>query len=123
LIRVAARGLKGDGVLARKNIAAGTFIAEYVGRKLRSGNHHGMNYVMKIGNVHVDAEGNNSYAGKINHGCNPNCLVEQWFVDGKLRAKIVTVKDVGRRDELTIDYQWYGNVKCECGDRNCRGTI
>jgi hypothetical protein len=122
LIRVVARGIKGDGVVAREQIAAGTFIVEYTGKKMRGGNHYG-NYVMKIGNVLVDAEGYNSYAGKINHGCNPNCQVEKWFVDGKLRAKIVSIKDIRRGKELTIDYQWYGNVKCECGDQNCRGYI
>lgn len=122
LIRVAARGIKGDGVLAREQIAAGTFIAEYTGKKMRGGNHHG-NYVMKIGNVHVDAEGHNSYAGKINHSCYPNCQVEKWLVDGKLRAKIVSVEDIREGKELTIDYQWNGNEKCECGHRNCRGYI
>jgi SET domain-containing protein len=78
---------------------------------------------MKIGDVYVNAEGCNTYAGKINHGCDPNCEVEQWFVDGKLRAKIVSVRDISRLDELSIDYQWNGNEKCECGHRNCRGKI
>jgi hypothetical protein len=123
LIRVATLGIKGDGVLARNQIAAGTFIAEYVGKKLRRVNLDG-NYVMKIGKVYFDAEGYNSYASKINHGCDPNCLVEKWEVGGIVRAKVVAIKDIEKDDELTFDYQWNrGIIPCKCGAINCRGYL
>lgn len=123
LVKVMSAGLKGEGVFAKKAIKKGTFIAEYVGKVLRKDDPKTKNgkYIMKVGDVFLDAEGCGSYAGTINHGCEPNCITQQWQVDGKMRAKIVTNKDIVEGAELWIDYKWNrGDTICHCGANKCR---
>lgn len=57
----------------------------------------------------------------INHSCNPNVGIK-----GKVRT--VALRTIKEGDELTIDYStiegdplW--EMKCLCGEKNCRGTI
>lgn len=55
-----------------------------------------------------------------NHSCRPNC---------RLRGEItfVAIKDIAKREELTIDYAFVDNeryrFKCNCGEKNCRKII
>jgi len=126
LIKVARSENKGKGVFAKKPIKMGTFIAEYVGKRLKPDDPKAKNgnYVMKIEELYLDAEGEDSYAGTINHGCDPNCRVIRWMVDKETRAKVVAFKDVEIGDELTFDYKWNrGNMTCNCNARVCRGTL
>lgn len=126
LIRVARSENKGEGVFAKKRIKKGTFIAEYVGKPMKRDDPMTMNghYVMKVDQLYLDAEGLDSYAGKINHGCEPNCIIERWIVDESIRAKVIASKDIRRGLELTFDYKWNRTtVKCYCGAKRCRGYI
>lgn len=57
----------------------------------------------------------------LNHSCEPNCGI-------KGRLKVVALKDIRAREEITIDYSitemdrlWY--MKCDCGSKNCRKII
>ena len=60
--------------MAKDHIAAGTFVAEYVGNIMWRGRRCG-HHVMRIGHVYLVIERENSYAGKINNGCDPNCIL------------------------------------------------
>ena len=65
----------------------------------------------------------------LNHACNPNLGYKS--LDGKV--SFVAIKPVRRGDEVTFDYsttmleEWDEDVstlqKCNCGARNCRGSI
>lgn len=126
LIRVARSGNKGEGVFAKKLIKKGTFIAEYVGKRLKHDDPKTMSghYVMRVDQLYLDAEGVDSYAGSINHGCQPNCIIERWIVDEGIRAKVIASKDIRRGLELTFDYKWNRTtVKCYCGSKRCRGYL
>ena len=59
----------------------------------------------------------------VNHSCNPNC---------GLRGEItgVAMRDIEIGEEITMDYAMLDdepseeyNIKCSCGDPNCRGII
>jgi SET domain-containing protein len=58
--------------------------------------------------------------GVFNHSCEPNI----GFVDS---TQFVAIKDVKKGEELTFDYAFNEteneSFKCECGFKNCRGTI
>ena len=43
------------------------------------------------------------------------------MVDGKMRAEIITNKDIVKGTELWIDYKWNrGDTICHCGAKKCR---
>ena len=57
----------------------------------------------------------------INHSCNPNTGI-------KGKVTVVALRDIKEGEELTIDYstiegdpRW--EMKCMCGESNCRGII
>jgi uncharacterized protein len=57
----------------------------------------------------------------LNHSCNPNTGI-------KGKVTIVALKDIKEGEEITIDYsiiegddRW--EMKCTCGEPNCRGLI
>lgn len=56
-----------------------------------------------------------------NHSCNPNASI-------KSKVLIVALKDIKEGEEITFDYsiiegdpRW--EMKCCCGEKNCRGII
>ena len=57
----------------------------------------------------------------LNHSCNPNVGI-------KGHRTLVAIRDIKKNKEITIDYsiieadpRWY--MKCNCGEKNCRGII
>ncbi len=70
----------------------------------------------------------------INHSCKPNCVLEQWCVDGLPRMCFFANKDITGGEELTFHYNWEMVVKnveefkkiatmCKCGTQGCKGLI
>lgn len=61
----------------------------------------------------------------VNHSCNPNMIYDT------KSFMFITIKDIQKGDELTIDYEQYEDdlVKdgldfiCKCNEINCRGRI
>ena len=57
----------------------------------------------------------------INHSCNPNCGIKDFF-------KVVAMRDIEADEEITWDYEmtekhpWW-RMKCECGTSDCRKEI
>ena len=56
-----------------------------------------------------------------NHSCNPNCGLNK-------DLELVTIRDVSQDDEITWDYstsmlERHWIMKCECGDKSCRGVV
>ncbi len=85
-------------------------------------------YVMQLkpGNF-LDARNKGTIGRFINHSCEPNCMIEIWTVDGRLRVGIFATKDVEKDEELNFDYQWSPSrrppTKCHCGTQSCRGYL
>ena len=42
----------------------------------------------------------------INHSCEPNCTVEMWTVNRRIRVGVFSSKHIPLGTELTFDYAW-----------------
>jgi SET domain-containing protein len=70
----------------------------------------------------------------MNHLCKPNCVLEQWCIDGLPHMCFFANKDMTRGEELVFHYNWELAVKdveefnekvtkCKCGTQHCKGLI
>ena len=132
--------MQGLGAFATAYIPAGVRLIEYAGQRLTPAEaearypdvagerHH--TYLFAIDDdVVIDAAVDGNEARFINHSCDPNCdaVVE----DG--RIWIETIRDVEPGEELAYDYAYELEERhtpaakkkypCNCGARNCRGTL
>jgi len=132
--------IQGRGVFATRDIRKGERLIEYRGEIITDAEadrrypfdenerHHTFLFMLDDGNI-IDAQKSRTPAKYINHSCNPNCeAVEE---DG--RIFIDAIKAIRKGQELVYDYHFIleephnaANKKlypCNCGARNCRGTI
>ncbi|PWW78077.1 hypothetical protein C7212DRAFT_363028 [Tuber magnatum] len=130
---------KGFGLRANSDIAANTFLYEYLGevidenkfrRRMEKYDSEGIKhfYFMSLGkNEFIDATIKGGLARFCNHSCNPNCFIDKWVVGEKLRMGIFAKRDVKAGEELVFDYNVdrYGAEPqtCYCGESNCLGYI
>lgn len=130
--------LKGRGLRTMEKIRKGEFITEYVGiatlkRDLdslfREYQKESMLYIMALdNNIYLDARTKGSVARYINHGCEPNCKVDRWKVQGITRTGVFALRDIEEGEELMFDYKWdrrrgRAPTKCHCNAATCRGTL
>lgn len=121
--------IHGTGGYARKHIAAGTKIIEYMGEKITKAE---ANVRCEANNEYIftlddefDLDGNVPWnpARFINHSCAPNCDVE---VEGG-RIMILAWRDIAQGEELTFNYGYdledYREHPCRCGAAECTGFI
>eukprot|EP00606_Chrysophyceae_sp_TOSAG23-5_P001539 GSChrysophyteH2.ASY1.ANO1.819.1 assembled CDS len=131
----------GWGCKAGEDIKEGSLVIEYVGEVInldemqqRMNNqreftpHDHEFYIMELDNgFFVDGKHKGNDSRFINHSCDPNCELERWVVNGKMRIGIFAVKDIAKGDPLSYDYQFDTNevsaFKCYCGTDLCRGTM
>lgn len=129
------------GIFAKKDIAKGTRIIEYVGEKItkvegqrrvaaayelhRNDPDRGAVYIFEI-NKRQSIDGNVSYnaARHINHSCEPNA--ESDVIRGKVW--ITAIKDIKAGEEITYNYGYdfseeYIEHPCRCGTKSCVGYI
>ena len=126
-------GIHKRGVFAKKDIAKGTFVVEYKGRKVTKAegaridaetSKKGYTYMFEL-NKKWDIDGNVSYNGAkyINHSCSPNCK----YAYKRGHIWIVAKKKIKKWDELSYNYGFdfknYQRHKCKCGSKNCVGYI
>lgn len=116
--------IDGIGIFTGENIKKGEIISRIKG-----------NLKFKINQNKEDALANPNWIGIeenkwidpekpykfINHSCDPSCGIK-----GKIT--VVALKDLKEGEELTIDYAFIEGdemweMKCNCGEKNCRGTI
>ncbi|GAA5888479.1 hypothetical protein JCM6882_008636 [Rhodosporidiobolus microsporus] len=130
---------KGFGVRAGADLAADTFVYEYLGevigpgpfaRKMKEYANEGIKhfYFMALDKeVFIDATKKGGKGRFLNHSCNPNCVVAKWTVGRKMRMGIFTKRAIKKDEELTFNYNVdrYGHVaqECFCGEPNCVGFI
>ncbi|MDO8656516.1 MAG: SET domain-containing protein [Nanoarchaeota archaeon] len=135
-IYICTSPIEGDGVSAEEDIKKGETIQEIHGeaRFLTVRNKkESLSYPNWIG-VGKDKWINPSYPNQyLNHSCNPNAGIKGAITisqDKSVKGKyvIVALKPIKEGEEITIDYSiiegddlW--EMKCKCGEKNCRKII
>ncbi|KAJ3120871.1 hypothetical protein HK098_004187 [Nowakowskiella sp. JEL0407] len=130
---------KGFGLRATGPIKSGDFVIEYAGEVIsqqmflkRTRQYHEEDashfYFMSLkSDEYLDARKKGNLARFMNHSCNPNCALQKWVVNSRVRIGIFAVKDVDIGEELTFDYKFerYGQEAqpCYCGESVCTGVI
>lgn len=132
--------IHGNGVFAKRKIAADACVIEYAGERITARKaasrksadpdnpFHTFFFSLENGRL-IDGASDGNDARWINHCCEPNCEARE--EDG--RIFIFTLRDIKRGEELNYDYglvvserhtakikQAYG---CLCGAASCRGTM
>lgn len=116
------------GLWAAEPIPKNRKVIEYTGErvsrretKLRA--ERELNYMFTLDSYWaLDGSVGGSGAEYINHSCEPNLVARI------LKGHIIymTLRDIKKGEELTIDYHFPKNVDkvpCSCGAAKCRGTI
>lgn len=109
-------------------VRKGTRVAEYTGPRLSKEEADAANeespitYLFGLGDGSVVIDGH-CMAMFINHSCDPNCETEE--VRGCVWIRAIRKIEPG--EEITYDYCLYDggqdDALCNCGARNCRGTM
>jgi SET domain-containing protein len=132
--------IQGLGAFATERIPSGARLIEYAGERLTpeeadarypdeaDDRHHTFLFAIDD-DIVIDAAVGGNEARFINHSCDPNC--DAVVDDG--RIWIETIRDVEPGEELAYDYAFVLEERhtpaakrrypCNCGARNCRGTI
>ncbi len=127
---IRSSGIHGIGCYTTAPIAKGTQVIEYTGPRIsieegdRRYDGKDVTYLFGVPDKDVLIDGN-GMAAFINHGCDPNCETED---DDEGRVWIVALRDIAAGEELSYDYRMYDGPEndhayCDCGARNCRGTM
>lgn len=138
-VLVIATEKKGFGLRADADIAAGTFVYEYIGEVIgeetfrkrmvqydAEGIRHFYFMMLQKGEF-IDATKKGALARFCNHLCRPNAYVDKWVVGKKLRMGIFAHRLILKGEEVTFNYNVdrYGAAAqpCYCGETNCIGEI
>ncbi|MFO1314631.1 MAG: SET domain-containing protein-lysine N-methyltransferase [Burkholderiales bacterium] len=139
--RVRRSSIHGRGVFATTEIAKGTQIVEYRGKRTSwdealarpdsdpDDPAHTFLFELEDGRV-IDARVRGNAARWINHSCAPNCVTHE---DDAGRVFVAAKRRIAPGEELTYDYRLYvegrltraerAQYACRCGARRCRGTL
>ena len=133
LYRIKDSKIDKKGLYAKKDIAPGTRIIQYIGKlitKKQTENNDKFDndkdiYLFNLNNRYdLDGDFKWNTARLINHSCDPNCEVE-----GKgLEIWVTSTKFIKKGEELSYDYgfgfdQDYKQFPCKCGSKKCCGYI
>ena len=132
--------IHGYGIYARRDIAKGTRVIEYVGERVThkesekradrdmfaaaENDDHGAVYIFVL-NKRYDIDGNVPYntAKYINHSCDPNCETE--IIRGKIW--VIALRDIKKGEELSYNYGYdlddWEKHPCRCMTSRCMGYI
>jgi len=132
-IKVKKSKIENNGIFAKRNIAKGTQIIEYVGKKIKKSVSDNLSdeeqekariYLFDL-NDKYDLDGDISWnpARFINHSCAPNSHSEN--IDEHIW--ITALRDIKKGEEITYDYGFcrkgWEKYICKCGKSNCFGFI
>ena len=133
LYRIKDSKIDKKGLYAKKDIAPGTRIIQYIGKlitKKQTENNDKFDndkdiYLFNLNNRYdLDGDFKWNTARLINHSCDPNCEVE-----GKgLEIWVTSTRFIKKGEELSYDYgfgfdQDYKQFPCKCGSKKCCGYI
>lgn len=129
LVKIRTSSIHGTGAFARKDMAAGARVIEYLGEKINKDEANRRceadnRFVFYLDEQH-DIDGSVAWnpARFLNHSCAPNCEAEN--VDGGIW--IIALRDIKVGHELTFNYGYdlevYRDYPCRCGAADCLGFI
>ena len=121
--------IHGMGGFARRMIARGEGIIEYVGEIITKEeslvrSEQNNEYIFAL-DAARDLDGNVDWnpARFLNHSCAPNCEA-QWIAGG---IWVVAIREIGAGEELTFNYGYdladYREHPCHCGADTCVGFV
>lgn len=147
LIEVRDSQIHGRGVFARHDLAAGTQVIEYRGRRLTHAEADrrfadsldgGHTFLFTLNEKFlIDGNDGGNAARWINHSCAPNCeamiYVNKDYDEARDRVWIETLRPIAAGEELTYNYGIVLSVRhsprlkriwaCRCGAPGCTGTL
>jgi SET domain-containing protein len=128
-MRAARSAIHRWGVYAKEFIPAGRKVIEYTGERIarretkRRAESSDLIYLFTLDSYWtIDGSVGGSGAEYINHSCEPNLAAR--IVKGHILY--ISLRDIKRGEELTIDYNFdkkVDKIPCSCGSGKCRGTI
>jgi len=133
-VEVRLSSIHGYGVFATKDLPKGSYVIEYIGRKMERATIFQVltkeqgRYVFNLDEKwSIDGSIPENRAGRINHSCEGNCHIKK--VDGHIW--VVAKRDIRRGEELSYNYGYRlsglrdmeKNWRCNCGAPNCIGFI
>jgi len=133
-VEVRPSHIHGCGVFANKDLAKGSFVIEYIGRKMERSTIFQVltkeqgRYVFNLDERwSIDGSIPENTAGRINHSCEGNCHIKK--IDGHIW--VVAKRDIRRGEELSYNYGYRlsglrdmeKNWRCNCSAPNCIGFI
>ncbi len=97
---------RGDGLFAMEDIKKGDLIIEYGGNIVYK--EVDSEYGAKLNGMDlwINSKRKKDVSNYMNHSCKPNCVLEQWCVDGLPRMCFFANKDMTCGEELTFHYNW-----------------
>ena len=121
------------GVFAKKDIPKGTYIIEYIGRKISNDEADeiserettaGVIYLFELDkDTTIDGDVPWNPAKYINHSCEPNAD----SINDEDHIWIEATKDIKKDEEITYDYcldtDDYKEHPCRCGSKKCKGYL
>lgn len=129
VLRLAPSKIHRWGVYAGEPIPARRKVIEYTGERIsrvetkRRAQFADFVYLFTLDDYWtIDGAVGGSGAEYINHSCEPNLASR--IVKGHILY--VSLRDIKRGEELTVDYRFdkkVQRVNCKCGAPGCRGTI
>ena len=129
-IEIRRSRIHGRGLFSRRDIAAGSPLIQYVGRRIPKEHSDKLcqkqnSYIFRL-NEQEDVDGKVSWnpARLINHSCEPNCDAE---LDNRERIWVISRWAITRGEELTWNYGYdlkdFMNYPCNCGAATCLGYM
>ena len=133
LVEVRTSKIHNKGVFAKKDISKGTYIIEYLGRKISNEEadkisekeiKKGIVYLFEIDKkTTIDGDVDYNPAKYINHSCEPNAE----SINDNGHIWVEALKEIKKGDEITYDYcletDDYKDHPCRCGAKNCKEYI
>ncbi len=133
-------GVHGYGLFAKRDLARGEKVIEYVGEKITKAEsdrrgpklveyakrHHetGAVYIFELNSRYdIDGHVQSNLARFCNHSCEPNCETE--IIRGHIW--ILALRDISKGEELFYNYGYdlddYEDHICKCNSKRCIGYI
>lgn len=138
MIETQRSAIHGTGAFATQDIAEGTRIGTYAGRRYSAAQARRRHwdstltyvYALSDGSL-IDASASGNATRHLNHSCAPNCVAyEERGPDGKLIIAFYALRSIAVGEELFLDYRLDVDdaeerriFDCACGAAACRGTM
>ncbi len=133
LVLVQSSGIHNKGVFARRDIPKGTYIMEYIGKKITNEEadrisekevENGVVYLFGLDEKWtIDGDIPENDMKYVNHSCEPNAE----SINEDDHIWVVALRDIKQGEEIVYDYcletEDHEDHPCKCGSIKCTGFI